>query len=112
MNYEALPAVTDPETALDKKTPVIHPSLGDNLCFERKLEVGSPDKGFAEADAVVETTFMFGRHTGVTTEPRAVVADWNEGDAAHDRLSRHAGAAHDAEPVRQASRSGRSARCA
>jgi hypothetical protein len=24
----------------------------------------------------VETTFMFGRHTGVTTEPRAVVADW------------------------------------
>ena len=26
-------------------------------------------KAFAEADAVVETTFMFGRHTGVTTEP-------------------------------------------
>ena len=80
MKYEALPAVTDPETALDKNTPVIHASLGDNLCFERKLEVGEPDKAFAEADAVVETTFMFGRHTGVTTEPRAVLADWNEGE--------------------------------
>ena len=56
------------------------PSLGDNLCFERKLEVGTPDKAFAESDAVVETTFMFGRHTGVTTEPRAVVADWNSGE--------------------------------
>ena len=80
VTYEELPAVTDPETALDAKTPVIQPELGDNLCFERKLEVGAPDKAFAEADAVVETTFMFGRHTGVTTEPRAVVADWNEGE--------------------------------
>ncbi len=80
VKYQPLPAVTDPETALDKNTPLIHPSLGDNLCFERKLEVGAPDQAFAEADAVVEKTFMFGRHTGVTTEPRAVVADWNEGE--------------------------------
>jgi carbon-monoxide dehydrogenase large subunit len=80
VKYQELPAVTDPETALDKKTPVIQPELGDNLCFERKLEVGAPDQAFAEADAAVEATFMFGRHTGVTTEPRAVVADWNEGE--------------------------------
>jgi carbon-monoxide dehydrogenase large subunit len=37
-------------------------------------------QGFAEADAVVETTFVFGRHTGVTNEPRAIVADWNPGE--------------------------------
>ena len=80
VRYEELPAVTDPEIALDAKTPVIHASLGDNLCFERKLDVGAVDKAFAESDAVVEATFQFGRHTGVTTEPRAVVADWNEGE--------------------------------
>ncbi|MGC2715997.1 MAG: xanthine dehydrogenase family protein molybdopterin-binding subunit [Pseudolabrys sp.] len=80
VSYEELPVVTDPETALDDKTPVIHESLGDNLCFERKLDVGAVDKAFAEADAVVETTFRFGRHTGVTNEPRAIVADWNEGE--------------------------------
>ena len=80
VTYEELPAVTDPETALDAKTSVIQPELGDNLCFERKLEVGEPDKAFAASDEVVETTFLFGRHTGVTTEPRAVVADWNEGE--------------------------------
>ena len=80
VDYEALPAVTDPETALDAKTPVIHPELGDNLTFERALNAGDPDKGFAAADAVVETTFMFGRHTGVTNEPRAIVADWNPGE--------------------------------
>src|SRR5579872_4219410 len=80
MDYEPLPVVTDAETALDPGTPVIHPELADNLTFARTLNGGDPDKGFAEADAVVETTFVFGRHTGVTNEPRAIVADWNPGD--------------------------------
>ena len=80
VDYEVLPAVTDAETALDKATPVIHPELGDNLTFERVLNAGDPDQGFADADAVVEATFLFGRHTGVTNEPRAVVADWNPGE--------------------------------
>jgi len=80
VEYEILPAVTDAETALDADTPVIHPELGDNLTFERVLNAGDVDKGFAEADAVVETTFVFGRHTGVTNEPRAIVADWNAGE--------------------------------
>ncbi|MFY9769888.1 MAG: xanthine dehydrogenase family protein molybdopterin-binding subunit [Xanthobacteraceae bacterium] len=80
VEYEVLPAVTDAETALDAQTPVIHPELGDNLTFERALNAGDPDKAFAEADAVVETTFLFGRHTGVTNEPRAIVADWNAGE--------------------------------
>jgi carbon-monoxide dehydrogenase large subunit len=80
VDYEVLPAVTDAETALDAATPVIHPALGDNLTFERTLNAGDPDKGFAEADAVVDTTFVFGRHTGVTNEPRAIVADWNPGE--------------------------------
>src|SRR6516165_1706563 len=80
VDYEVLPAVTDPETALDAETPVIHAELGDNLTFERALNAGDSDKGFAEADEVVETTFVFGRHTGVTNEARAIVADWNAGE--------------------------------
>jgi carbon-monoxide dehydrogenase large subunit len=75
--YEELPAVADPETALDAGTPLIHPELGDNLCFERKLDVGDVEKAFDSSDAVVETTFQFGRHTGVTMESRSIVADWN-----------------------------------
>jgi carbon-monoxide dehydrogenase large subunit len=78
--YEELPAVTDAETALDPKTPVIHPELGDNLTFERVHNAGDPDKGFKDADAVIETTFVFGRHTGVCNEARAIVADWNPGE--------------------------------
>jgi carbon-monoxide dehydrogenase large subunit len=80
VDYEPLPAVTDMMTALDPHTPVIHPDLGDNLAFERRLDAGAVDSAFAEADAVAEVEFVFGRHTGVTLEPRAVLADWNPGE--------------------------------
>ena len=75
-----MPALTEPETALEPGTPVLHPELGDNLCFERMHSAGNPDQGFADADAVVETTFVFGRHTGVCNEARSIVADWNPGE--------------------------------
>src|SRR5713101_3709705 len=48
------------------RAQVIHPELGDNLTFERKHEAGNPDQGFRDADEIIETTFVFGRHTGVT----------------------------------------------
>ena len=88
VDYEELPAATDAETALEPATPVIHHMLGDNLAFERTLEVGDVDGAFAEADAVIEAVFVFGRHTGVTLEPRAVVADWRPGE---ERLTVHQG---------------------
>lgn len=88
VEYEELAAVTDMGTALDLETPVIHPSLGDNLAFERNLDAGAVDAGFAGSDEVVEADFIFGRHTGVTLEPRAVVADWN---VAEERLTIYQG---------------------
>jgi carbon-monoxide dehydrogenase large subunit len=81
VDYEELDAVTDMRTALDTETPVIHASLGDNLAFERVLDAGSVDAAFAESDEIAEAEFVFGRHTGVTLEPRAVVADWNAAEA-------------------------------
>ncbi len=81
VDYEELPAVVDPRTALDPATPVIHPDLGDNLAFTRTLDAGAVDKAFAESDEIVDIEFNFGRHTGVTLESRSIVADWNVGDA-------------------------------
>ncbi len=79
VEWDELPAVLDTETALDAATPVIHPELGDNLCFERKLDTGGVDDAFAGAAAVFEDTYVFGRHTGVTLEPRCQIADWRPG---------------------------------
>jgi len=81
VEYEELEAVTDMRAALDPSTPVIHPLLGDNLAFERIHDTGQVDQAFADADEVVEANFVFGRHTGVTLETRAVVADWNVAEA-------------------------------
>jgi aerobic carbon-monoxide dehydrogenase large subunit len=81
VEYGELDAVTDMRTALDPQTPIIHSSLGDNLAFERTHNAGNVDQAFADSDEIVETEFIFGRHTGVTLEPRAVVADWNPAEA-------------------------------
>ncbi len=80
VEWEELPAVVSMLTALDPETPLIHPELGDNLCFSRTLDVGQVDAQFATAEIVAEATFGFGRHTGVTLEPRCQIADYNPGD--------------------------------
>ncbi|MGE5791189.1 MAG: xanthine dehydrogenase family protein molybdopterin-binding subunit [Bacteroidota bacterium] len=77
--WEELPVVTDMEDALSNRY-VIHPDLGDNICFKRELDTGGVDDVFANADVVVEETYVFGRHTGVCLEPRAILADYNAGE--------------------------------
>jgi carbon-monoxide dehydrogenase large subunit len=74
--WEELPVVIDMADALAGKY-VIHPDLGDNICFTRELDTGEVDAAFANADIVVEETYEFGRHTGVTLEGRALLADYN-----------------------------------
>jgi carbon-monoxide dehydrogenase large subunit len=76
VEWEPLPAAVHMDTALDAATPVIHPALGSNLCFHREIDTGGVDAMFEQADVVVEDVFRFGRHTGVTLEPRAVLADF------------------------------------
>lgn len=80
VEFEPLPAVVDMETALNAETLPIHAELGDNLAFERTLDVGDVDAAFRDAAVVVEETYQFGRHTGVCLEPRAIMADWAAAD--------------------------------
>ena len=88
IEFEPLAPVVDVLAALDPATPPIHPELGDNLAFERRIDAGAVDDALAAADHVIDASFTFGRHTGVTLEARAMVADWNEGD---QRLTIHQG---------------------
>ena len=66
------------ETALDSNAVVIHPELV-HLFWTRTVNQGDVEKAFKEADAVVETTLDFARHTGVTLE-LGIVADWNKAE--------------------------------
>lgn len=82
VDYNELTPVADMTTALDPGTPVIHPELGDNLCFRRVVDAGDVDAAFAGAAAVVEGDFHFNRHTGVTMEPRSIICDYERSDGA------------------------------
>lgn len=93
-DLEPLPEACNAEAALDQDAVVIHPELGSNLAWERTVEAGDVDAAFAAEDVtVVEREFRFGRHTGVTLEPRAAVVEfdpseqhltfWYSGQAPH-----------------------------
>ncbi len=76
VDWEVLPAVTDMRAALEGRQ-IIHPQLGDNICFHRELVTDGFEEAFAKADLIVEKTYDFARHTGVTNEPRGILADYN-----------------------------------
>lgn len=88
VDYDPLPPLVDPLAALAPDAEPIHPELGDNLAFERRIEAGEGEAAVAGAAEVIALDFDFARHTGVTLEPRALVADWNEGE---QRLTVHLG---------------------
>ena len=77
VDYEELDVVANLDRACASGTPVINPELDSNLYFALKVESGDVKAAFAESDVTAETTFLFGRHTAVTLEPRAIIADYN-----------------------------------
>lgn len=86
IDWEELPAMMDMEAALAADAMPIHPELGDNHCFQHAVDTGDAKKALAEAAVVVEHSFEFGRHTAVTLESRAILADW---DPVEERLTVH-----------------------
>jgi carbon-monoxide dehydrogenase large subunit len=86
IEFDELPVVVDIDAARAPDAPVISPELGSNLCFHGKIDTGGVEDIFAGAAHVVEEEFHFGRHTAVTMEPRAIIADY---DASEGQLTVH-----------------------
>lgn len=79
IEWQALPAVLDGADALEPDAPCIHGDLGDNLAYEHNIVAGDPEGAIAAADVTVSHDFRFHRQTGLTLEPRGLVADFNPG---------------------------------
>ena len=77
VTFEELSPVIDIDDARAPESPVIASTMDGNVCFTTKLDTGGIDEIFASAKHVVEGEFLFGRHTAVTMEPRAIIADYN-----------------------------------
>jgi aerobic carbon-monoxide dehydrogenase large subunit len=84
VEYEELDVIAGIDAAREENASAINPDIGSNVCFTLKVESGDVEAAFKEAAVRVEDTFDFGRHTAVTLEPRAVIADYN---AAEEQLT-------------------------
>lgn len=77
-DYEPLEAVCDAVAALEADSPLIHNGFDSNLAWERTVDAGDVNAVFNDAkNTVIEQVLNFGRHTGVTLEPRSSVVDFN-----------------------------------
>lgn len=80
VDYEPLPAVTDPEKALEKDSPFTHPDLGTNVAFTWSLAGGDLEAAFQEADQVLKLRIVHHRLTPMAIEPRGCAATWHSGE--------------------------------
>jgi CO/xanthine dehydrogenase Mo-binding subunit len=87
VTYEVLPAVLDPDVALEDDAVRLHPDLADyphvpwfyphpgtNIAHWRKLRKGDLEAGFRDADIVLEDTYTVPRYAHAAIEPHAFVA--------------------------------------
>lgn len=90
VDYEPLPAVMDPERAMNSDPGVIHPDFANNLAVayvpggtgvgaDGTVDNSAIDAAFAEAEVVIKQRMMNHRLAPTAMEPRGVVAHFEPG---------------------------------
>ena len=82
--WEPLPALASASQALADDAFILHPELGNNLLFHHAIQSPRPA---SPAHVDIRRKFRFPRHTGVSLEPRGLIADF---DPAQRSLTVHA----------------------
>ncbi|MCH2510106.1 MAG: xanthine dehydrogenase family protein molybdopterin-binding subunit [Dehalococcoidia bacterium] len=77
VDYEILPALTDPYEALEPDAIIIPPDQGSNVSLRTLNGGGDLDGAFAQADHVVRQTYQVQRLAPAPMEPRGLIADYD-----------------------------------
>lgn len=80
VEYETLPAVFDPEEAMQDGAPQLHADAPKNIAKNPSFEFGDIEKGFQEADYVFEGVYQTQRVHTCYMEPRVCVVDMDRRD--------------------------------
>ena len=80
VDYEPLPAVVDPEKALQKGSTLVHQDTGSNQAFTHELKNGDITGAFKRADKVIKARLLNQRLAPIAMEPRGVVAEYLPGE--------------------------------
>jgi putative selenate reductase molybdopterin-binding subunit len=90
VDYESLPALFDPEMAMQPGAPILHdepeyvnfagsdPSR--NLAADIRIDIGDVERGFAEADHIFEDVYNVPKVQQAHIEPHVVITYWDEDD--------------------------------
>jgi len=76
VEYELLPAVFDPLTALQDDAPRVHPPKS-NIYATKTIRKGDLEKGFAASDRIFEGRFRTQMVEHASLEPHAAIAQWD-----------------------------------
>jgi aerobic carbon-monoxide dehydrogenase large subunit len=87
VDYDPLPAIVDPETALKADAPKLYEDWEGNLLKYMEIKGGNVDKEFAEAEVVVKERIKTHRHTAAPIENRGVIAKFDSLSGKLDVLS-------------------------
>ncbi|MEO7020073.1 MAG: xanthine dehydrogenase family protein molybdopterin-binding subunit [Ktedonobacteraceae bacterium] len=74
IDYEDLPAVTDPRAAMSPNAPLVHEERASNVLLHVPIHKGDIVQGFAEADVILEDTFSTSWQEHVYLQPDAGIA--------------------------------------
>jgi carbon-monoxide dehydrogenase large subunit len=74
VDWEPLPAVTDPFEAMAPGAPLLFDDAPRNIEHVKEIKAGDPDTAFARAHRVVKQRMVSQRLAGITLEPRAALA--------------------------------------
>ena len=77
VDYEPLPAVFDPEEAMQPGAPIIHEGKERNIAANPVYNLGDVEAAFREADYVFEDRLETQRVAHVCPEPHNCVAVWD-----------------------------------
>lgn len=80
VEYEPLPAVVDPERALQADASILHENIGSNLACHRLAEYGDVTAAFEQADIVVRERLRFPRYSAMPLETYGVVSSYDHFD--------------------------------
>src|SRR5438094_884197 len=80
VDYAELPVAIDLDEAAKDGAPLVHDSLGTNVCFHQEIKHGDVDAAFARADQVVERRIVNQRVAALPIECRASLAEYRRGE--------------------------------
>jgi len=79
VEWTSLPALTSLDAAAAPDAASANTAMTNNLGLDHSFAAGETDAAFREAAVVVEHDFVFARQTGVTLEPRVILAWFDSG---------------------------------